>query len=97
MFAQMHLEAHMYHLSYQMQLRAPVDSREVVVMEVEQQLEAVMLTVQIVIQQSSSQVKHHPAQHNRVYQLPARNLQWLSQVMAATRSVLCSTLLYKRW
>jgi len=35
----------MYHLPYQVQLRATVDNREAVAMEVEQQLEAVVLTV----------------------------------------------------
>lgn len=97
MFAQVHLEAHMYHLPCQMQPRAPVGNREAVVMEVEQQLEVVALTVQAVIQRSSSQVKHRPAQHNRGYQPRARNLHRLSQVMVATRSVLYSILLYKRW
>jgi hypothetical protein len=97
MFALVHLEAHMYHLPCQMQPRAPVDNREAVVMEVEQQLEAVVPTVQVIIQRSSSQVKHHPVQHNRGYQPRARNLHRLGQVMAATRSVLYSALLYKRW
>jgi hypothetical protein len=80
-----------------MQPRAPVHNSEEAVMEAEQQLEAEVLTAQVVIQRSFSQVKHHLAQRNQAYQQRARNLQWLSQVMAATRSVLCLTLLCKRW
>lgn len=97
MFAQVHLEAHMYHLPYRMRLRAPVHNRGVVAMEVDHPLEAVVLAVQVVIQRLSSQAKHHPAQPNQAYQRRARSLQRLSQVMAATRSVLCSTLPYRRW
>jgi hypothetical protein len=97
MFAQALLEVPISHLLYQMQPQAPVRNSEEVVMEAEQQLVAEGLTDQVVIQRSFSQAKHRPAQHNREYQQRARNLQWLSQVMAAIRSVLCSTLLCKRW